>query len=215
MQPTPDFEAEIRLAMAVPEPDPAFLSSLRRQVSRPRSTRAIRFAWAGLAVSAIFLLAIIWIVGPQTVFAEFRSLFGYIPGVGLVQNDASLRILAEPVKIERDGITVQVLEGAADPSAYRAGFPSGWHPSERPTYQRKLAGCAAPFTLQAADGSQCDHRRGWQWLGDGLQRAPPSRPCLPGAAQAPWSFPASMDTRPGSAPENWQIPCGLSRRLRT
>jgi hypothetical protein len=94
MQPTLDFEAEIHLAMAVPERDPAFLSSLRRQVCRSRSTRGTRFAWAGLAASAVFLLAVIWMVGPQTVFADFQRLFGYIPGLGLVQNDASLRILA-------------------------------------------------------------------------------------------------------------------------
>ena len=50
MQPNPEFEADIRAAMAVPEPDPAFLSSLRRQVSRSATRHArhpSRLDWVG------------------------------------------------------------------------------------------------------------------------------------------------------------------------
>lgn len=207
MQTTPDFEAEIRLALAVPEPDPAFISSLRRQVSRPRSTRATRFAWAGLAVSAIFLIAVIWMVGPETVLAEFRGLFGYLPGLGLVQNDASLRILAEPVKIEREGITVQVLEGAADPQHTVLVFEvDGIPQSARPTNEN-IVGCSEPFTLQSANGSSLKitggDGNGW---GTGYS-ARVTFPALPaGSDGGTLVIPCLQDTLPGSVPENWQIP---------
>jgi hypothetical protein len=207
MQTTPDIETEIRLALAVPEPDPAFLSSLRQQVSRAHSTRATRFAWAGLAISAIFLLAIILIVGPATVFAEFRSLLGYIPGVGLVQNDASLRILAEPVKIERNGITVQVLEGAADPQHTVLVFQvDGIPQSARPTNEN-IVGCSEPFTLQTANGSPMKitggDGNGW---GTGYS-ARVTFPALPdGSSSGTLVIPCLQDTLPGSVPENWQIP---------
>jgi hypothetical protein len=39
---------------------------------------------------------------------------GYIPGVGLVDQSTSLRILAEPVTVERDGISVTVKQVVAD-----------------------------------------------------------------------------------------------------
>jgi hypothetical protein len=39
---------------------------------------------------------------------------GYIPGVGLVNQSTSLRILAKPVTVERDGITVTVNQVVAD-----------------------------------------------------------------------------------------------------
>ena len=207
MQPNPDFEAEVRSALAVPEPDPAFLSSLRSQVSRPHSTRATRFAWVGLTASAIFLLAVIWMVGAETVFAEFQRLFGYIPGVGLVQMDTSLRILAEPVKIEREGITVQVLQGAADSQhTFLVYQIDGIPQNARPTNEN-VPGCPSPVYLQSADGSKLQitggDGNGW---GTGYD-ARVTFPALPvGNADVTLMIPCLQDTLPGSVPENWQIP---------
>ena len=45
MQPNPEFEADVRAAMAVPEPDPAFLRSLRSQLAPDSS--AIVFTTQG------------------------------------------------------------------------------------------------------------------------------------------------------------------------
>jgi len=208
MQPTPEFEEDVRSAMTPSaEPDPAFLSSLRRQVSRPRTPPAARFAWAGLAASMVFLLAVIWIVGPETVFAEFQRLFGYIPGIGLVQNDASLRVLAAPVKIERDGITVQVLQGAADPQHTVLVFQiDGIPQSARPTSEN-VVGCASPVYLQAADGSKLQLTGGG---GNGWGTGYDSRatfPALPaGSTEGTLVITCLQDTLPGSVPENWQIP---------
>ena len=39
---------------------------------------------------------------------------GYIPGVGIVNQSTPLRILAEPVSLEREGITVSVKQVVAD-----------------------------------------------------------------------------------------------------
>ena len=213
MQPNPEFEADVRAAMAVPEPDPAFLRSLRGQLIRPRAshaaryTRAMRIAWVGLAASVIFLLAVIWIVGPETVFAEFRSLLGYVPEIGVVQNDASLRILAEPVKIERDGITVQVLQGAADPQHTVLVFQVDGIPQSARPASEDAPGCPSQVTLQTADGSQLQITGGG---GNGWGTGYETRatfPALPaGSSSATLIIPCLADTRPGAAPENWQIP---------
>ena len=37
------------------------------------------------------------IIGPQRVAAEVQKLLGYIPGFGIVEQNAALRVLAEPV----------------------------------------------------------------------------------------------------------------------
>ena len=66
--------------------------------------------------AALLLVAaiIIGALGPQRVWAQVRRLLGYVPGIGLVQNDASLRVLAEPVQVVQDGIAVTVKQATAD-----------------------------------------------------------------------------------------------------
>ena len=202
----PEFEADVRLAMAVPEPDPAFLRSLRREVTRPRKRMAVRIAWAALAASVLFLLAVIWIVGPETVLAEFRGLFGYVPGIGVVQNDFSLRILAEPAEVERDGITVQVREGASDAQHTVLVFRIDSIPQTARPANENSPGCSDPVTLQTVDGSQLalmgGDGNGW---GTGYETRA-TFPALPaGSTTATLIIPCLQDTRPGAAPENWQI----------
>jgi len=36
--------------------------------------------------------------------------FGYVPGVGLVENDSGMRVLVEPVSVTRDGVTLMVAQ---------------------------------------------------------------------------------------------------------
>ncbi len=59
---------------------------------------------------AILLAILILLALTGAAYALGRSL-GYIPGVGLLNTDAPLRTLAEPVSLTRDGVTVTV-EGA-------------------------------------------------------------------------------------------------------
>ena len=58
---------------------------------------------------ALMILLVLLALGLLTgaAYAIGRSL-GYIPGVGLVEQGASIRVLAEPVSLTRDGITLTV-----------------------------------------------------------------------------------------------------------
>jgi hypothetical protein len=56
-------------------------------------------------VLTIALLALMVLSGAA--YALGRTL-GYIPGVGLVENNTGMRVLAEPVSVTRDGVTVTV-----------------------------------------------------------------------------------------------------------
>ncbi len=57
----------------------------------------------------IILLAftILFLTVPDVAMA-LRRIFGFIPGVGIVDQSAAIRILAEPVSMTRDGITLTV-----------------------------------------------------------------------------------------------------------
>ncbi len=57
-----------------------------------------------LLISLLILLALSGVV-----YAIGRSL-GYIPGIGLVDQSVPLRVLAEPVTLTRDGVTIKVEE---------------------------------------------------------------------------------------------------------
>ncbi|MFZ5911134.1 MAG: hypothetical protein ACOYYU_14065 [Chloroflexota bacterium] len=118
---TLEFENKVRTALAVPEPDPAFIYSLREQFLSRSSTKETnmklkqtgffpRFAW-GFALLVLLALTVTALSSPMVVNA-MRRLLGYFPGVGVVES-APLRVLVEPVTQTRDGITLTVEQAVA------------------------------------------------------------------------------------------------------
>jgi hypothetical protein len=113
--PSPEFEEKVRKALPVPFPASSFVNDLRSKLlssAAQKPSPAKRFfkrpAWQWGLVILVVLLITFLAVGPQRVVAAMQKLFGYIPGVGMVSQDAPLRVLAEPVTVERDGITLTV-----------------------------------------------------------------------------------------------------------
>jgi hypothetical protein len=123
------FELELKAILDVQEPDGAFVQVLRTRLLRAPQTRqpqkslvtwcqrwftwrwgAGRTTWAW--VTAIILLAglaVFLAVGPQRVVAAARRwLGGFIPGIGFVDNQTSLRVLEKPVRISVDGAAIAV-----------------------------------------------------------------------------------------------------------
>ncbi len=66
---------------------------------------------AALAVVTVFIVLLA--NGPAVVHA-LQNLFGYIPGLGTVASDSSLRTLAEPVSQTRKDVTIMVKQGSID-----------------------------------------------------------------------------------------------------
>lgn len=108
MNPTPEFEEKVRKAMNVPDANPAFVNKLRYElVRRPEKVKPrfiFRPAWA---VAFVLVVAVLLISVPG-VAAAIGRLFGYVPGVGLVENTGNLRMLSEPVALTRDGVTLTI-----------------------------------------------------------------------------------------------------------
>ena len=114
---SPEFENQIRAAMAVPDPNPAFLDDLRQQLitqsekTQGRSTSFFRrpaLQWGLVALTVV--LVILFALGPQKVASAFQQLMGYIPGLGFVDQNALIRVLEKPVRQQRQGVTVSVEE---------------------------------------------------------------------------------------------------------
>ena len=89
------------------------------------------------------------------VYALGRVL-GYIPGVGLVDQSTPVRVLAEPVSLEQDGISVSVSRIVADTTrtfiSYRVdGIPF---------VENQIPGCMTPPELHLPDGSSLENRTG-------------------------------------------------------
>jgi hypothetical protein len=124
----PEFEQQLRQALDVPEPDGASLDGLRERfislgvtqlralngaAGRPARTSPPRrgFFSLPLAVKAatlvLAMLALLAFFSPQVVNA-IRGLFGYLPSVGVVDQDADVLVLEEPVQAVQGGISLTV-----------------------------------------------------------------------------------------------------------
>lgn len=200
LTPTPKFEEEIRAAVAVPPARDEFVQSLHGRIlqqagGRIRPARPIYLRPAWLTVFLIAVLAAgILAIGPQRVFAAVRGLFGYIPGTGIVDQSASIRVLAEPVTVTRDGISITVtsaiLTGDKTHIEYRIfGVPGSAYPD-----REDVMGCTMQEYLRLPNGTQ-------------LARIDNDFEPVPAEINATsFIMPCIFNTLPGKAPENWELP---------
>ncbi len=115
---SPELESRLRDLLAAPDADPAFVSGLRSKLMERTEVKSFRrssprLAW-GIAITLVLLIIGLLVFSPQVVEA-MRRLLGYIPGVGYVEKGITLRVLSAPVTVQKDGLTVTIQNGAADP----------------------------------------------------------------------------------------------------
>ena len=200
LTPTPRFEEEIRAAVAVPLAREEFIQSLHGRImqqstAQPRLKRPTFFrpAWVAAFVLAVLLVSIL-AIGPQRVLAAIRGLFGYIPGVGIVDQSAPMRVLVEPVTVTRDGISITVtsatLTGEKTHIEYRIfGVPGSAYRN-----REDVIGCTTLEYLRLPDGTRLgriDNDFG---------------PVPTGINAATFVLPCILNTLPGKTPENWELP---------
>jgi hypothetical protein len=132
------------LQILFPQPDKAFLDRLEDKLvsqavssSLPKTThqniiekahtvitgRLHIQRWAAIAIGVVLLLlAAIGVIGPDRVLAAVRSLFGYLPGIGFVEDAETVRVLSGPISLTQGGVTVTVTEAVADAESTRIYF---------------------------------------------------------------------------------------------
>jgi hypothetical protein len=166
----------------------------------------------GFAIVVVILLVMaMMLVNVPAVTAAIQRWFGYVPGIGLVRA-GQIRVLAEPVSVTRDGITVTVdqvlldsgrtvivysVDGISDQSIYIA----------KPHAPDQVC-LIGKDSLRLPDGTVLPTSRGGgesAW-GTGY-RARFDYPAVPaGVDHVDLVIPCLLMARRGAAPENWEIP---------
>lgn len=195
---TPHFEDLVRQSFGVPEIRTEFVNQLNSDLEKyahNKTKKASAFPKLSPVWTIVFSLLILLtvstlVIGPQRVFAAVRGLFGYIPGVGIVDQSAPIRILAEPVSVTRAGITVSVNQAVLTDTETRIGFGISGVPLSAYPHGEKVAGCSDREYLLLPDGTRIN----------------PNAPIPTNAKQATFVLPCISNTLPGSVPTNWQIP---------
>lgn len=198
------FEEKVRAAVEAPVPRDEFVRDLWTLLARaaPASTatrtgreRRMQFrpAWIGLGVVLAVLAITTLIIGPMRVYAAIRGLLGYIPGVGIVDQSAPIRVLAEPVSQTREGITITVTSATLTVDRthveYRIfGVPRSAYPNSEDVH-----GCFESNYLLLPDGTKLER----------MQDYPPVPADVPHALLV---IPCIGETMPGTVPENWALP---------
>ncbi len=195
--PTPQLEEEIRAATAVPQADEKFIKSLQNRLIQQAAVQRkvhrpffLRPAWAITLLILLVMTITTLVIGPQKVYAEFLKLFGYIPGVGIVDTSAPIRVLAEPVTVTREGISITVVSAilTADHThiEYRIfGVPGSAYPK-----REDVTGCIDRPYLLLADGTRLEE----------------DAPIQTNINAATYVMPCIFNTLPETTPTNWSLP---------
>jgi hypothetical protein len=150
----------------------------------------------------IVLLVVLLLTG--VVYAIGKAT-GYIPGVGIIDQSVPLRVLAEPVTVTREGVTITVTEAvlSADKTVILLkveGVPRKAYPND------ESIGCMGNASLRLADGTVLEGGQigagGWTHFENRLKYGP-----IPANVnEAALTFDCIGFTRAGALPENWDIP---------
>lgn len=220
-------EMEQGLERIFPEPSEAFTNRLERQllkqaahlqqpVTQPRRRTIfpmLKWATAALAV----LILVVMAVGPQNALAAVQKLIGYIPGIGFVENSQqTLRVLAGPLQVERQGVTLTVEKVLASSESTQVRvrvdglpwdkslFERGWGESNQAKLHEEKPGSAGTDGRTLIAGSSISGAGDYVWseytfpaLSPGVDQVTLLLKRLPGLAS-------------GAAPENWSIEIPLS-----
>ncbi len=161
----------------------------QRQLNRPG---LLGPAWIVAFVMVVVVVGIL-LIGPQRVVAAMRGWIGYLPGVGIVDPSAPIRVLAEPVTVTRDEISITVtsatLTGDKTHIEYRIfGVPGSAYPD-----REDVMGCIQPEYLRLPDGTQLAPEKDFPPIPANVNEATLVLPCI-------------FNTLPDKVPENWELP---------
>jgi hypothetical protein len=210
--PSLEFENELRAAVSVPNASDEFVNALRKELTaraatmtKP-STRRLRPAWVIPLACVLIMVVVTLVIGPQRVWAAVRSLFGYLPGVGYVETDGSLRVLTEPVMMEREGVTLTVEQAVVDSQRTIIIFKVEGLSVQAANSQGEGGPSGSIPYLRLPDGTQLDllsgGGSGWG-IGYEMRSIFPAIPM--DVNEVFFVVPVLQDMPPGTAPEGWEL----------
>ena len=180
---------------------PEIEANLHERRSWVRSMRA-----RPLLAILIVLLIILLLTGAA--YAIGKS-FGYIPGIGLIDQSAPIRVLAKPVSQTRDGITITVEEAVLSSDKTVVVFTVDNIPLDKLS---KPVGrpeeCYMSDDLKLPDGSSMKITGGQfeGYWGSGYKSRSVYAPVPADVNDATLLIPCIQNVLLGALPENWELP---------
>jgi hypothetical protein len=172
---------------------------------QPRTNEVVRSRKVIATAFLILLVIVIALVSVPSVRAAIQRWIGYAPGMGLV-SEGQIRVLAKPVSVTRDGITLTVEEvwAASDRTLIKysvTGWPWGSLAANAPA-----DGCLDPAFLRLPDRelsiTQPQSSSGWT-TGYQLKSLYPAIPTT--EKEVTFVMPCLILATPGKAPESWEL----------
>lgn len=158
------------------------------------------------AAFLILLVLAIGLVSVPAVQAAFQSWFGYVPGIGLV-SEGQIRVLAEPVSVTREGITLTIKEVLTDSTqttvVYSVDGLSMDMLDSNPLVN--TPGCYKDAVLRLPEGELSQTRQiGTSWI-SGFEHKGVYPAIASTVKEVTFVLPCIRSALPGKAPENWEL----------
>jgi hypothetical protein len=158
------------------------------------------------AVFLILLVLIIGLVSVPSVRAAIQRWIGYVPGIGLV-SEGQIRVLAEPVSVTREGITLTLEQALADSSqttiVYSVDGLSIDMLDANPLMN--TPGCYKDAVLRLPDGELSQMQQiGTSWT-SGYEHKTIYPAIASTVNEVTLMMPCIRSALPGKAPENWEL----------
>ena len=207
-----EWDQLMRASVAAPDLPEFFLADLdarlrarhREQSAHTRLQSRIRLAAAG-AVIVLALSAFI-IAGPERVIAAVRNALGFIPGIGFVSADTGVRVLAQPVRVEQEGIAVTLDSVIADSSTTKIRFTVTGLPESSPTAPGGEELCEGVSAIVLPDGRRMSSIGGGGGPLGGDFTWNESFPSIPSTEmEATLVIPCIPLTAAGAFPGDWEL----------
>lgn len=163
-------------------------------------------------IATSLLILLVFVIGSMnipSVKAAIQRWVGYIPEIGLV-GEGQIRMLAEPVSVTRDGITLTVKQMWATPDQTLVQYSvEGWD-RKAPEPQSIGDSCFEDVLLRLPEGdlkpTQPQVMIGWE-EGYELKAVYPPIPAT--TQEVTFIMSCVALALPGEAPENWELPLDL------
>jgi hypothetical protein len=175
----------------------------RRKAGREPVRFLSQHRWAAAAAALLVAATVaLSILGPQRAWADLLHLLGYVPGVGFVDLEGT-RVLAAPVEVTREGVTLRVKQVLAGPDDTKIVIRSEGLPPEDQLWPggARQEGDLEPL-LRLPDGGALSAGTWTLRLGGGTLEFP----SLPDGVYRVTLELSRLPLVPaGAAPENWQV----------
>ncbi len=177
------------------------LPRIRAAYQKEKRMKPIRRITAAILI-VLFAFTILFLTVPDVAMA-MRRIFGFIPGVGIVDQSATIRVLAEPVSMTRNGITLTVEQAILTSDKTVIIYKTEGVPQEaRPKGESGFACNPSTPTLLLPDGTKLNINGGSGSDTEFNFYLPP----IPANVNiVKFLLPCLLDVAPAAAPQDWEL----------